>query len=530
MADQTRSSSPSTFSPPSSILIIGSGVFGLSTAFALARRNVFSGASITVVDRATDPSSGGVATNPVFPARDASSVDTSRIIRPDYADPAYSKLAAEAQHHWRKSDSPNDLGAEGRYTESGLVIVANGPPPAEKKSSPTSTDGVHAQPKKKAKKTGMDYVYESWENIVALSAKDPQLASRIRKLPNAEAIREAVGTGGTSGSWGYLNGCSGWANAEKCMSWLYEQVLKTGRVKFVAGTVTRLVQADEANGTKKTDGADGTTDELHGTVTGVELSDGRTLSADLVVLATGAWTSSLLDIASQATATGQVLAYMDISEEEQEQLGKMPTLLNLSTGLFIIPPANRVLKVARHAYGYVSPTELPVAPLSATPLPYRWTASYPIAVEPGTQIPDEGITDLRRALREMVPIPEIHDRPFTRTRLCWYTDTASGDFLICHHPNYRGLFVATGGSGHGFKFLPVIGEKIADAIEGRCPAEFKDRWAWRPAKQDPGFSYMWNAVITEDGSRGGEPGCLVESHVMEGDSQKQVLDVVVEVD
>jgi sarcosine oxidase/L-pipecolate oxidase len=31
----------------------------------------------------------------------------------------------------------------------------------------------------------------------------------------------------------------------------------------------------------------------------------------------------------------------------------------------------------------------------------------------------------------------------------------------------EGLFLATGGSGHGYKFLPVIGERIVDVVEGR---------------------------------------------------------------
>lgn len=479
-------SSPSSppFSPPSSILIIGSGVFGLSTAYALARRDVFSQTSITVVDRAASASDR----DPVFPARDSSSIDSSRIIRADYADPAYTKLAAEAQRQWRQAEGPDDLGAEGRYTESGLVMVADGTPP---ENPPTDHGALPAQ-RKKAKKSGMDYARASWENVVALSAQDPELAGRIRELPDPAAIRDAVGTGGTSGSWGYLNGCAGWANAEKSMSWLYEKVRRTARVEFVCGTVSRLVHNGE-------------------TVTGANLADGRTLSADLVILATGAWTASLLDLAGQASATGQVLAYMDITEEEQEQLGKMPTLLNLTTGLFIIPPANRVLKVARHSYGYLNPTDLAAAPLPPTlaaPTPANsgalWTVSYPRTSisDPDLLIPSEGVADLRRALREMIPLPALHDRPFTSTRLCWYTDTAAGDFIISHHPRYAGLFVATGGSGHGFKFLPVIGDKIVDTIVGRCPAEFREKWVWKEmAGRDP--------VATEDGTRGGKPGLIL---------------------
>ena len=484
------------FSPPPSVLIIGSGVFGLGTAYALARRDTFSKTSITLVDRAANDAA--TTDNPsTLISHDASSVDSSRIIRSDYADPAYTALAAEAQRHWRKTASPSDLGAEGRYTESGLVLVADGVPPEGSGGGVplgSSQPGV-------VKKTGLDYVRSSWENTLELSKDDPQLASRIRELPNAAAIRDAVGTGGASGSWGYVNGCAGWADAGKSMAWLYEKTRETGRVEFVQGTVTSLIHDEN-------------------TVTGANLSDGRSLSADLVVLATGAWTASLLDLDGQATATGQVVGYVDISEEEQEKLGKMPTLLNLSTGLFIIPPSNRVLKIARHGYGYFNPVHLPIPPLSSLSSSQSHPSPPQMVSYPRTDmshpalfsIPDEGAADLRRALREMIPLPEIHNRPFTRTRLCWYTDTAQGDFLISYHPRYRGLFVATGGSGHGFKFLPVLGDKIADCIQGWCPRPFREKWAWKGTAAGR-VRTAWDAVTTEDGSRGGKAGLTLDEEL-----------------
>lgn len=487
---------PSSASPPpSSILIIGSGVFGLSTAYALTRRHVFSNTSITVVDRA---SASSPSSAPVFPARDASSIDTSRIIRGDYADPAYAALATAALRQWRKVDSPDALGAQGRYNESGLVLVADAEPRAldslTAQSSAAADVGASLLEQHNAKKTGVDYVRASWENAVALGAQDPDLASRIRLLPDADAIREAVDTGGTSGTRGYINGYAGWADAEKSMTWLYERVLATDRVTFVSGTVASL----EATST---------------TVTGARLTDGRTLSADLVILATGAWTASLLDLSGQATATGQVLAYMDITDEEQSSLSKMPVLLNLTTGLFIIPPSNNVLKIARHAYGYLNPVSptTTTSPLSPSSTSSQEPISYPrtnLTTPSALSVPAEGLASLRSALREMLPShPELHDRPFSQERLCWYTDTPTGDFIISYHPHYeRSLFVATGGSGHGFKFLPVLGDKIVDAVEGRTPEEFVEKWAWK----ERGVG----EVVTEDGSRGGVPGLVLDEEMV----------------
>lgn len=74
--------------------------------------------------------------------------------------------------------------------------------------------------------------------------------------------------------------------------------------------------------------------------------------------------------------------------------------------------------------------------------------------------------------------------------------------MITYHPEFEGLFLATGGSGHGYKFLPVIGEKIIDCVEGQCPVEFKSKWPWPEERAEK--------VVTEDGSRGGKPGMVLD--------------------
>lgn len=480
--DHNTSSNTAPFSSPSSLLIIGSGVFGLSTALALTRRPEFSSCSIIVVDR-SDAASG------VFPAVDAASVDTSRIIRADYADSAYADLGAQAQLQWRKQTDPTDLGAQGRYTESGLLLVADGPapPPNTPPAPPTDLD--------KTKLTGMDYARLSWANVLSLASDNPALARQIRELPDAAAIRVASRTGGsgsTSGTWGYINEGSGWADAGASMAWLYKQVKQTQRVTFVAGTVVTLDRA----GNK---------------VTGATLSDGRVLSADLVVLAAGAWTASLLDISTQAVATGQILGYIDVTQEEQDQLNNMPVILNLTSGYFVIPPRDCVLKVARHAYGYLNPTPLPVAPLPLSPssATSNQCPSLPqtTAADPTLVIPAEGQTALRACLREMVPIPAIWERPFSKTRLCWYSDTPTGDFVVDYHPEWQGLFVTFGDSGHAFKFLPVLGDKVVDCITRKRPTEFDGKWTWKAGNPTSPF------LVTEDGSRGGQVGMNLDEEL-----------------
>lgn len=63
------------------------------------------------------------------------------------------------------------------------------------------------------------------------------------------------------------------------------------------------------------------------------------------------------------------------------------------------------------------------------------------------------------------------------TRRCLYADTLDEHLWIDRHPEIAGLSVATGGSGHGFKFAPLLGALIADSVEKRDnPWLHKFRW------------------------------------------------------
>jgi glycine/D-amino acid oxidase-like deaminating enzyme len=75
-------------------------------------------------------------------------------------------------------------------------------------------------------------------------------------------------------------------------------------------------------------------------------------------------------------------------------------------------------------------------------------------------------------------LPTLRDAPVVATRRCLYVDTPDGDFLIDRHPQWEGLTVATGDSGHGFKFAPILGGLIADAVEGRSNP-WLPRFHWR---------------------------------------------------
>ncbi|KAL0934313.1 fructosyl-amino acid oxidase [Colletotrichum truncatum] len=452
---------------PSSILIIGSGVFGLTTAYELALRPRYASTKITLLDRSPVPG----------PSEDAASVDSSRIIRSDYADPVYSRLAAKAQIEWRKTANASDLGGEGRYRQSGMVLVAD---PAA--SSPSAT------PADPSKKSSLEYVQQSYHNVISLVGEDGDKI--IKELPTSAAIQEHLGTPRAPGTWGYHNPLAGWADAGEAMKHFTARLQALNRVEFVSGTAARLNYSSTS------------------AVTGATLEDGRVLSADLVVVAAGAWTSRLVDLEGQVSATGQVVGYIDITPEELAVLSKMPVVLSFSTGLFMIPPSGLQVKVARHGYGYIHPASVPHPNPSSSG---ESVVSLPVThiTHPDFKLPEEGEDALRQAVRTIVPIPAIHDRPFVKTRLCWYTDTKTSDFIVCHHPNVKNLFVATGGSGHGFKFLPVLGEEIVNVLEGNGDKVFTEKWRWRGVKRDDNATNAYEHITNEDGSRGGIPGIML---------------------
>jgi sarcosine oxidase len=51
---------------------------------------------------------------------------------------------------------------------------------------------------------------------------------------------------------------------------------------------------------------------------------------------------------------------------------------------------------------------------------------------------------------------------FLRAATCMYTTTRDEHFILAHHPEHPQVTVACGFSGHGFKFVPVVGEVLAD--------------------------------------------------------------------
>ncbi|OKL62782.1 hypothetical protein UA08_01588 [Talaromyces atroroseus] len=369
---------------PQSILIVGGGVFGLSTALSLSERHPNN--KITLIEA-----------SPTIPNPHGSSVDSSRIIRADYANPAYAKLAAAGIKKWRTTE----WGKDGRYTENGLALLyADDNPDSER------------------------YTRKSYENVKRLLEEEgggggggEKGADKVVYLSTKADVEKVVPryAAGMNIAGGYLNRGSGWGDAESGVRFAKQKLDELNKVTIKHGEVERLIFEDRD--------AQKTSSPLK--VAGVILKDNltgttTTVTADLVILATGASTPKLIDLRGMVEATGQVLAYIKISDEEQAQLAHMPTILSFSTGMFIIPPRNNELKIARHAYGYLNPQDIPIPGTTRSSNNEQQTMNISVPVY-NVPVPAEGEDACRRALREM--LPAFAERPFVRTRICWYSDT-----------------------------------------------------------------------------------------------------------
>ncbi len=75
--------------------------------------------------------------------------------------------------------------------------------------------------------------------------------------------------------------------------------------------------------------------------------------------------------------------------------------------------------------------------------------------------------------------PDLADAQIVYTRVCMYCETHDGNFWIAQDPERQGLVIAAGDCGHGFKFAPVLGEIIADAVEEKSNP-ILEKFRWRP--------------------------------------------------
>jgi sarcosine oxidase/L-pipecolate oxidase len=102
-----------------------------------------------------------------------------------------------------------------------------------------------------------------------------------------------------------------------------------------------------------------------------------------------------------------------------------------------------------------------------------------------TQLPKQAMQVFKSFIAEFLPELAEEGIDIELTRLCWYTDSFDNHYVMDYLPGQESVLVATGGSGHAFKYLPNIGNWIADIMEGvGLDRQLVRNWRWR--KVQPG--------------------------------------------
>jgi monomeric sarcosine oxidase len=68
-------------------------------------------------------------------------------------------------------------------------------------------------------------------------------------------------------------------------------------------------------------------------------------------------------------------------------------------------------------------------------------------------------------------LPALRSAPIVGTEVCAYENTSNGDFVIDRHPELSNVWLVGGGSGHGFKHGPALGEHVAERLETQSETE-----------------------------------------------------------
>jgi glycine/D-amino acid oxidase-like deaminating enzyme len=256
-------------------------------------------------------------------------------------------------------------------------------------------------------------------------------------------------------SEGYFNKRGGWAESGRVVAKLAQKAIQNG-VRLLIGTVQQLIiEIVDIKNTQR--------------VKGVLLESGESIYGDFVIVAAGAWTPILLPhLRTVMTPKAQPIFHFGLVDSllQSGVISKKtfpPFLADISeTGFygFCPHPTDGRIKLGHHGRGY------PMEILTKEAVAKKWE-----------EVKEFETRKFRDFLEDAFP-QTLAKAPVVYTRLCFYCDTLDGDFWIDHDPKVAGLVVAAGGSGHGFKFAPMLGSIIADVLEKK-PNKFAYRFRWR---------------------------------------------------
>ncbi|KIW35046.1 uncharacterized protein PV07_01772 [Cladophialophora immunda] len=396
-------------------IIVGAGVFGVSAALYLATSDP--DANILLIDRARCP----------YPS--AASSDLNKIIRADYDDIFYMRLALEALEKWN-----TDPLYEPYFHKTGMLF---------------------------AEDLGMG---DSSFNNYKLIGIDPG-AEILTPGQARERFPVFKNANWTDVKDNYYNPCSGWGEADPAVRAVIEAALAAG-VKYVQTTVERLVFDDQ------------------GACIGIKTVDGDEIRARSILLCSGAWTAQLVADSDPCRKDIQVNGRMVAAAAASCIVQCDPEHLSLYRDApvhFLGMPHTHGESIPATADGKLKFN----FEVSFTNMEYHEASGQMISVPPvritqstwSHDVPEQ----LKQSVRKVVDHVYGKNAPGLTVesyRMCWDAVTPNQDWIISPHPACKGLYIAGGGSFHSWKFLPTIGKYVTRMLKGELTSEQAEKWAW----------------------------------------------------
>lgn len=182
----------------------------------------------------------------------------------------------------------------------------------------------------------------------------------------------------------------------------------------------------------------------------VATRSGRSIRAKTFVFACGPWLPKLFPdlLGERVFPTRQEVFYFGVPPGDGRfESTALPVWVDFAEEIYGIPDfKGRGFKVAPDKHGP------PVDPDSLERVP---------------------TTETMARVREFVGrrFPALKEAPIVASEVCQYENTSNGDFLIDRHPELANVWLLGGGSGHGFKHGPALGEYVAQRIADGKPVE-----------------------------------------------------------
>jgi monomeric sarcosine oxidase len=214
--------------------------------------------------------------------------------------------------------------------------------------------------------------------------------------------------------------------------------------------VQAVVEQAQANGVDYYQEAITAPSPSNGKLSSIKTLSGSQFVADQFVFACGPWLPKLFpDLLGQLihVSKQEVVFFGVPAGAENFRLGKLPIWIDFNDLVYCLPDLDgRGIKMAIDAHGPEFDPDSGERVVSAA-----------------------GLKAAREHLAQRMPL--MVNAPITETRVCQYENTSNGDLLIDRHPLIENVWLAGGGSGHGFKHGPMVGEYVAGMIYGEGQTE-----------------------------------------------------------